>query len=279
MGNVIQAAERFTRDLPRANAERPVKWICIDDRYALIEGPYRQTAGGLVGVGQDVNNAIAMGNRGDTTPSTVKIPTQILGSIVSKTLLPEGVQLLLHADCAAEAKAQAIRQIEITNDPTQRDELFERSGQIYPELTSSKFEQAREAKAAARIMSPNDAIPHVEHGLAWQQSAGGIYTLEPTKRVALVDSSHVSAIMLADWRPEVAFDTRAAFTAPKEARMPAYHASFGDMPHEIAGPLSDVFGFKVEDLLAATAIRHAAVSMALPVPENHQQIAIHSLAA
>ncbi|MET1032875.1 MAG: hypothetical protein ABWX94_00045 [Candidatus Saccharimonadales bacterium] len=279
MIEVMQGVELYTQELPRANAERPVKWICIDDRPALVDGLYRQTAGGQAGVGEDIANAVAMSK--NSTNTIEDIPTQVVGNIAGKSLryMRQGVELLLHRGCAAELQALAIREIQITNDSGQQAELFERSVQIYPELTSSKFEQAQEMKARARILPPDEAIPHLEYGRAWRKSANGLYGLNPTKRVALVDSPHVSATMLTNWRTEVAFDSRAAFTAPQEQKMPAYHASFGDMIPEIAEPLRNIFDFEVGDFLAATAIRHAAVSMALPPPENHSQINNYNIAA
>lgn len=283
MSNVISSAERYSRAYSW-NKGGVIRYGCIDDRPGLIEGPYRQTAGGPVGVGQDIVGAVMLDNRANKSAKMVEWaqragtalhPVQIIGGLAADILsTQENIQLWLHTGCAAEDKVDAITTIQATGD----DELFDRARQILPSLKSPTFERITENNQriidTAGILHPSLAAVHLEEGIVWTAPDGRLSHLDPVNRMELINSDHVSSHFLADWRTGVAYDSRAAFTDP-EAPLPAYHASFGDMEQEIARPLSQEFDFRVEDFMAASAVRHAATTIALDQVSPTGQIAIH----
>lgn len=298
MGKVVHAAERFIYGHAPHLHEQNSAWYCIDDRYALVKGLYRQIAGGAAGVGQDIavshsmrvmrrsrhNQVVDLAQRRGFAAA----PAQVLGSIAAKTLSHQGVKLGLHQGCAAEDGAAAIVGIQADKRASVKDELWRRSRVIKPDLTSEQFMQNHDINAwllrANRILDAEEAKQQFSEGGQWEQEGSGLWTLDPVERVSLVDSKHVAADLLADYGRNVALDARAAF----EAGTPAYHVSLGDMPAEIAGPLSDVIPFEVGDFMAVTAIRHAATSIALDahVPRSPElpadqtpRLALHRIAA
>lgn len=290
MGNIIHAAERFRRDYRPQTRGEETDWFCIDDRYLIGKGLYRQVAGGAAGVGDawakaEAMRALRLRRSSDVVnlaerQGLATAPVQVLGSIAAKTLRAEGIKLGVHDNCAREASAKPIAEIEAKGGV----ELFRRSRTIKPDLDSATFEQivhiSRELLSADRIMSADEAAGQFDEGGVWGKSGSGLWQLDPVERVPLVESPHASPIMLADYGRNVAYDVKAAFT-DEGSPLPAYHISLGDIPDEIAGPLSDVIPFDTDDFMAAVAVNHAATSIALDphAPAGHDQIDIYRIAS
>jgi hypothetical protein len=292
--------QRIERIVPHIKEYRPrglARWICIDDRFALTDGElYRQTAGGAVGAGEDWAVAMAMGARrransagrqvGEMARSKYgRAPVQVLGGIATKVLKQEGVLLNLHEGCAAEDSAQPIGGIIASRDDKSRNELFTRSKAIKPDLTADEFlmvvdvwrqdllaeqdtRQSRILPASigavilgeGKVGSAALTHPEAQPDAGWVQDPNtGGWQMSAVDRVALVKASHVSPDLIADHRRYAAFDSKGAW----EAGTPAYHISYGDMTRELADPLGDLAPFRIDDFLTATAVRHAATSMAL----------------
>jgi len=271
MSNVIEAASKFVRPYAPPKGEA-TDWICIDDRQtAGSRRLYRQSGGAPVGVGHDWAVAMEMKaqkNRGTNMAERGGLliaPIQILGGVAAKMLLAQenSVRLNLHGHCKAELGAVAVAELSASKD----EAVYLRAQKINPNLTSDQFEQVSDVNAAiletSRVLAPQAAATQLEKGGKWQQSAtSGLWKMDPVNRVALV-GEHVSPYFIADYNRGVAYDVHEAHNPTSGEPLPAYHVSMGDMPKEIAEPLQDIIPFNTDDFLAATAIRHAAISMAL----------------
>jgi hypothetical protein len=101
-------------------------------------------------------------------------------------------------------------------------------------------------------------------------------SLKPSRRLAIVTMEHAAGNFFVSTDANQVYDRRAALTDP-HSPLPGYNLSLGAMERDIIRPLSEIIPFRPTDFMAATAVRHAAVTMALPVPEGYNQINIHHL--
>lgn len=279
MGRTIQAAERFVRKHNPREEGQPVNWICMDERPALIDGLYRQTGGGAVGVGEDLGVSMILGKRRndarraqEMSVSTGMPQAHLLGGVATKIVRPEGIILNTHGKCAAEGAALTIRDA-IVN---QRDRVFAQTQLVRP-MDRDRYDQIADAFDALPIAEATQAARDLDHGVQtlWTpSSAGRPQAVPPVNRVDLVDMPHVASNIIINEGRGVAYDARGAM----EANTPAYHVSLGDLV-EVHDALYDTIPTDRDDFVDSAVVRHAATSLFLPLQEENTPLNIYRLTA
>jgi hypothetical protein len=263
-----QTAEDFIVEHdPRADGLSS-PWVCIDDRPVEPGeglGLYKQIAGGALGAATDALVAAELATKGHVlvTDHNGKYigegwniyTTDAAASDLTDEAHETGVDLRLHEVCAAEDYAVMIATNLVI--PSNHPSIFAAAREIYPNLSEDDFEDAVEVYrgllSQGAILSSDVAAEHMEGKIS---------------RVGLVTMPHKAGTLISNHVARTAFDNAGAL----EAGVPAYHASFGDMS-EITPSAHDLLsaGSREEfhaKFLAASAIRHGAVALALPRPEG-----------
>ena len=275
---MVHAAERFVREHDPRNNGQAINWICMDERFAIINGLYRQTGGGAVGVGEDWGvSMILSGRRNDVRRAREAATTQqmpqahILGGVAAKILRPEGIILNTHAKCAAEGAALTIRDAIVNR----RDEVFDQTQSVRP-MSRSRFDEVADAFEALPIGEATSAAHDLDNGATtalWTPNARPL-AVPAVQRVDLVDMPHVAGDILINERQGVAFDAKSAL----ETGMPAYHVSMGDMS-EIHDELYATVPTDRDDFLDSAGVRHAATSLFLPRQQEDTPLQLYRLVA
>lgn len=233
----------------------------MDDRF-LEDGPSAQIqiAGGAIGIAADIAGATLMrsGNKLAIDERTVDV---YAGAIAKTVFKHSGIELALHSACAAENAlpdvATEAKQAETF------DAVFATARAIYPELTERTAERAYAALAtlslANMLRDPNHAANHMKH-------VAGI------NRLTIAPVQHASNIIIASHNANLRFDTKAAW----EAGVPAYHIGFGAYP-TILEHTQSVLPTNNDDVLAVSAMRHAATASRLPLPTGADQFQVHAI--
>lgn len=234
--------------------------ICMDDRF-LVNGPSGQIqiAGSAIGIATDNAGAALMrSNRLSINEQTVDA---YAGAIAKTVFRRSGIKLVLHSKCAAELAIP-----DVTTEANQAetfDAVFATAQAIYPELTERTAERAYAALGALSLANmvrdPDHAASHMEH-------EAGI------NRLLIAPVQHASDVIIANHDADLRFDTEAAW----KAGVPAYHISFGAYP-TILGHTQSILPANYDDVLAVSAMRHAATASRLPLPAGSDQFQVHTI--
>ncbi len=289
-----------TRHRPR-NEAKTSHWICVDERFAIIDGLYRQTAGGAQGTGQDVylahRLAIRRRNVGShfDAPSAQSVnqlphhsnhPTaQRISHMDKSGNLPKsyvfaatnahvarlsGVELHNHIGCAAELTAQAIAEGTVK----QRDAVWNRLARCAPPtLDKKRFNEIVDAIDEANEngwLAPADvSAPLLDKGFVHDDTE-----IPAVNRVELHDMQHVGTTMMLGMVTGMAFNVEAAVKDGEQDNQlyTVYHASIGDAD-ELYGALRPAYPVLRSpeghaDFEDAMLVRNAATSLFLPQQNN-----------
>lgn len=235
--------------------------ICMDDRF-LEDGPSGQIqiAGGAIGIATDIAGATLMrsGNRLSINEQTVDV---YAGMIAKTVFRHSGIELALHSKCAAENAL-----LEVAAEANQAgtfDAVFATARAIYPELTEHAAERAY---AALGALSLANMVRDPDHAADHMKRKAGI------NRLTIAPMQHASNVIIANHKAGLRFDTRAAWNAG----VPAYHIGFGAYP-TILEHTQSILPTNNDDVLAVSAMRHAATASRLPLPAEAQQFQIHTI--
>ncbi len=319
MGKVIHAAESFSEPYGLAK-EQQEYWGCIDERAARLknfrkkhvtrtgrrltlidyrrrQARYHGTAGGAVGVGQDVTVARILGASRVSTKNAVDIRplenaerarakaageapqisfrgAHILGSVSVKAARNYGVNIFNHEECAAEANAPTIAAGIVSNRGPKGENIYATIKDHWSKdgrratLPESRFKQIQEAFAAAvaegAIASPDISIPVHDEGAIIENTT----ELLPIPRVPLADIPHYADTHLIEWRPDMIYNREAAqdasnFEDEDGIAYGAYQTSMGSAGN-LHGAIADVIPIDRNDFTDAMFVRNAATSLYLP---------------
>jgi hypothetical protein len=235
--------------------------VCMDDRF-LEDGPSGQIqiAGGAIGIAADIAGATLMrsGNKLPIDDHTVDV---YAGAIAKTVFKHSGIELALHSGCAAENALPDVAAE--ANQAETFDTVFATARAIYPELTERTAERAYAALGALSlanmIRDPNHAADHMKY-------EAGI------NRLTIAPVLHASNVIIANHNADLRFDTKAAWNAG----VPAYHIGFGAYP-AILEHTQSILPTNNDDVLAVSAMRHAATASRLPLPAEAPQFQIHTI--
>lgn len=271
---MAHSAEQYIKHYDPLEKGMDVNWICMDERFAVVPTRYRQTAGGAVGVGMDASAAMLMAKfRGEQVETAGLPPVHAVGAIAAAYLHPQGIVLNTHEGCAAESAAPTIRQAIVDRS----EPLFRQTQKVKPGMTPERFNEIGEAFAYVHVEEDTiEAARQLDEGRTkslWTPT--GLMTRHQkaprVERVPLIDSPHVSGDVLVNNREHSALDVEYAFLRD----VPAYHISMGDQKELVQGLHEAGFVFDQEDFEDVSAVRHAATTMFLPVPEGQDALNIH----
>lgn len=277
MLKTIRTAEDFSmyvKEYPRkpdGNNSRIVRWGCIDDRPTQSCRPQRQTAGGVVGLGQDLGASMIMHANRERQKLPKLPPAHILGAIAAQTLRPHGIVINIHEGCKAEGSARAIRQGISENRVHRRANQIARTG-----MSSERYRKIVRAFDQLELIDEDYAAEQLDKGTRtnWHPEGNNIsyYDVQPVRRAYMSNNRHVAKDVLFNYSEGKRFDTEEAFWNGAAT----YHISLGDMT-ELTTPLQEAgFAFDESDFIDVTTIRHAATSFALPHAED-EPLNVHIL--
>lgn len=239
----------------------PKNLICIDDRFVLRHIIGWQIGGGPDGLGRDLIIAREMEKPSSFTD--LNEPVHWLGAKVARKLEAKGTQALMHHECAAYMAALVIRR-SICEEP---QAIFKQTQHMGADITESEMQQSVEA--SARILK-HDLIKPTEESdpdlLKGVETSDTI--LPPVARVTLVRGPHMANDFIVDHGTDVLWNAEEAFRAGH----PAYYYGLGILRN--AHPLFENF-VSYRSLYVASVVRHAAISLKLPRP-NNQPLIIHT---
>ncbi len=248
--STIETYQQYTSDRRSRDDSAPLFSItCMDDRYLSDVDFRRQShhAGGALGLAVDIGSAAILASHGKFEAKEKSIAA--IGRSAGKHLSAQGIELALHDDCAAEHNmAKIISSIALSNEEL----LFMRTREIVPDIEEDMV--ARVVQAYSELLK--SGVTHDAHVIE-----------EFTPRYAIAGKEHKSRIAIVETREGVTFNTRRAY----EEDNAMYHINHGDLP-DIARKVSDVFPVIEENLIAASAVRHAATLGFLP--HNPQAVRI-----
>lgn len=231
--------------------------ICMDDRF-LEDGPSGQIqiAGGAVGIATDIAAATLM-HGGNQLPAGATV--DIYAGIIAKTVFKRsGIELALHSSCAAENALPDVATE--ANQAATFDAVFATARTLYPELTEPTAERAL---AALGTLSLTAMIRPAEHAAHHMEHKAGI------NRLTIAQQPHASNVIIANHANDLRFDTRGAW----DAGVPAYHIGFGAYP-VILEHTQSILPTSGDNVLAVSAMRHAATASRLPLPADSEQFQI-----
>lgn len=331
MATAQQVLERFSVEYrPQTTIGERSTFICFDERAALLRGlqrsatigrhggsyvtfnrtvvsrpsdlRYLRTAGGAVGIGEDVHATMRMLRRQDIatplTPGAAEAyrryldrtgnisgiaPAHVLGSLVAQAAFSRNVDICTHVGCLAEGNAVTIGRGIAENQGKNGQDI---RGAVTPhwmgrgeirELQRRVEEAYSDGLENGMFPPDEDTAELLDYG---DMSRDGLLRAVP--RVPLTAMEHVSDTLILDWRSGVTLDATAATqeTLDTGEVWSHYYASMGSM-EQLAKIVTDRVvqvdpeAFS-EAFVAASFVRNAATSLWLP-EQNGQHPGLYSL--
>lgn len=234
--------------------------VCMDDR-PLESGLSQQIqiAGGAIGIATDLV-AAAMMKGGDRLPLNAQT-VDVYAGIISKAMRRSGIELVLHEHCAAEEALPSV--VAQALDMDTFESVFATVQVIAPEVSETS---AARAWHALGVLSAAHMVRHTAEAAHHMEREAGI------ERVALIKQEHASSTIIANHGENLRFDTAGAWSAD----VPAYHISFGAYP-AILQETSPILPATATDVLAVSAMRHAATASRLPLPSGAAAFRVQTL--
>lgn len=227
------------------DSEKVVGLECIDDRGYAIARQSLKIAAGPFGLAKDIQAA----NFVDLGDDALQMPLGATAKIVAKNLRAYNIDPGTHRECAAELGAIPIAD-QITDNAEQvhnsaieiaqadiSDATYEQISQYYNRLRTHHY---RGAEVEAACMDGDGEHPGItRHGLAHEE--------------------HVAPYLVANHMNGTVFDTQSAYSRG----VPRYNVDMWAVPR-LTREVSTAFPVDPDKVLAATAIRHAAIARLLP---------------
>lgn len=233
---------------------------CIDDRGYLVARDAVRIAAGPFGLAKDSLSALSIEGNTEAT----RVPLGVMAAHVAHDLSRHNFEAQTHVECAAELGATAVASL--ITDEVYAQETRERAGYLLGRDISTK-----ELSGSQRYYAQFDGVSAHYGGSECEAQYMHDHGVE---RAELAYETHASGLLVSNHREGTIFQTQQAY----EAGAPHYTLDIWAMKR-YAEALSGRLPVSLDAIMASTALRHAAITQALPNPNGGKGVDIALRAA